>query len=64
MKVEKKKKKTHRKVVSKHKKTQKKYFKEKLSKERDVKDFWDLCKLYFTSKGICKDDKITLAEKY
>ena len=48
-------------VVTKlNKKLENAYFKEKLPKGRDVKDFWNFYKLYFTSKGICNDGKITL----
>ena len=46
-----------------NKKFKKAYFKEKLPKGKDVKDFWDLCKSYFTNKGVCNDEKIILVEK-
>ena len=38
-------------------------FKEKLPKGKDVKDFWNFCKPYFTNKGVCNDEKIILVEK-
>ena len=37
-------------------------FLRKLLKENNVKDFWNYCKPYFTSKGICNDDRIILVE--
>ena len=40
----------------------KKYFKEKLPKGSNVKDFWNYYKPYFTSKGICNDGRIILVE--
>ena len=43
-------------------KLKKTYFKEKLRKENNVKDFWNYCKPYFTNKGICNDDRIILVE--
>ena len=43
-------------------KLKKTYFKEKLRKENNVKDFWNYCKPYFTNKGICSDDRIILVE--
>ena len=47
------------------KKTQikKAYFKEKLSKGKDVKDYWKFCKPYFTNKSVFNDEKIILVEK-
>ena len=39
------------------------YFKEKLLKGKDVKDFWNFCKPYLTNKGVCNDEKIILVEK-
>ena len=48
-------------VVTKlNKKLRKAYFKEKLPKGKDVKDFWDFCKPYFTNKVVCNDEKIIL----
>ena len=38
-------------------------FKEKFPKGKNVKDFWNYCKPYFTKKGICNDDIIILVEK-
>ena len=38
------------------------YFKEKLPKGNNVKDFWNYCKPYFTNKGICNDDRIIFVE--
>ena len=56
--------KIQRNVVKKlNKKLKKAYFKEKLSEGKDVKDFWNFCKPYFTNKGVCNDEKIILAEK-
>ena len=43
-------------------KLKKTYFKEKLLKGNNVKDFWNYCKPYFTNKGICNDDRIILVE--
>ena len=43
-------------------KLKKTYFKEKLPKGNNVKDFWNYCKPYFTNKGICNDDRIKLVE--
>ena len=43
-------------------KLKKTYFKEKLPKGNNVKDFWNYCKPYFTNKGICNDDRIILVE--
>ena len=43
-------------------KLKKTYFKEKLPKGNDAKDFWNYCKLYFTNKGICNDDRIIIVE--
>ena len=34
-------------------KLKKTYFKEKLPKGNNVKDFWNYCKLHFTNKGVC-----------
>ena len=51
-------------VVTKlNKKIKKAYFKEKLPNGKDLKDFWNFCKPYFTSKGVCNDEKIILVEK-
>ena len=47
------------KLTNKLKKT---YFKEKLLKGNNVKDFWNYCKPSFTNKGICNDDRIILVE--
>ena len=56
--------KIQRNVVTKlNKKLKKAYFKEKLPKGKDVKDFWNFCKPYFTNKGVCNDEKIILVEK-
>ena len=33
------------------------YFKEKLPKGKDVKDFWNFCKPCFTNKGVSNDEK-------
>ena len=56
--------KIQRHIVTKlNKKLKNDYFKEKLLKEKDVKDFWDFCKPYFINKGVCKDEKIILVEK-
>ena len=53
-----------RNVVTKlNKKLKKAYFKEKLPKGKDVKDFWNFCKPYFTNKGVCNNEKIILVEK-
>ena len=46
-------------LINKLKKT---YFNEKLPKENNIKDYWNYCKPYFTSKGICNDDRIILVE--
>ena len=43
-------------------KLKKTYFKEKLPKGSNVKDFWNYCKPYFTNKGICNDDRIILVK--
>ena len=43
-------------------KLKKTYFKEKLPKGNNVKDFWNYCKPYFTNKGICNDGRIILVE--
>ena len=51
-------------VVTKlNKKLKKAYFKGKLPKGKDVKDFWNFCKPYVTNKGLCNDEKIILLEK-
>ena len=56
--------KIQRNVVTKlNKKLKKAYFKEKLPKGKDVKDFWNFCKPYFTNKGVCKNERIILVEK-
>ena len=56
--------KIQRNVVTKlNTKLKKAYFKEKLPKGKDVKDFWNFCKPYFTNKGVCNDEKIILVEK-
>ena len=39
------------------------YFKEKLPKGNNVKNFRNYCKPYFTNKGICSDDRIILVDK-
>ena len=39
------------------------YFKEKLPKGNNVKDFWNYCKPYFTKKGIWNDDRVILLKK-
>ena len=39
------------------------YFKEKLPKGKDVKDFWNFCNPYFTNKSVCNNEKIILVEK-
>ena len=46
-----------------NKKLNKAYFKEKLPKGKDIKDFGIFCKSYFTNKGVCNDEKIILVEK-
>ena len=46
-----------------NKKLKKAYFKEKLPKRKDVKDFWNFCKPYFTNNGVCNDKKVILVEK-
>ena len=43
-------------------KLKKTYFKEKLPKGNNAKDFWNYCKPYFTNKGICNDGRIILSE--
>ena len=43
-------------------KLKKTYFKEKLPKGNNVKNFWNYCKSHFTNKGLCKDDRIILDE--
>ena len=43
-------------------KLKKTYFKEKLPKGNNVKDFWNYCKPYFTNKSISNDDRIILVE--
>ena len=56
--------KIQRNVVTKlNKKLKKAYFKEKLPNGKDVKDFWNFRKPYFTNKGVCNDEKIILVEK-
>ena len=61
---EKKRYKIQRNVVTKlNKKLKTAYFKEKLPEGKDVKDFWNFCKPYFTNKGVCNDEKIILVEK-
>ena len=56
--------KIQRNVVAKlNKKLKKAYFKENLPKEKDVKDFWNFCKPYFTNKGACNDEKRILVKK-
>ena len=56
--------KIQRNVVTKlNKKLKKAYFKAKIPKGKDVKDFWNLCKPYFTNKGVCNNGKIFLFEK-
>ena len=56
--------KIQRNVVTKlNKKLKKAYYKEKLPKGKDVKDFGNFCKPYFTNKGVCNDEKIILVEK-
>ena len=56
--------KIHRNVVTKlNKKLKKVYFKEKLPKGKDVKDFGNFFKPFFTNKGVCNDEKIILIEK-
>ena len=47
------------KLTNKLKKT---YFKEKLLKGNNVKDFSNYCKPSFTNKSICNDDRIILVE--
>ena len=44
-------------------KMKKAYFKEKLSKGNNVKDFQNYCKIYITNKGIGNDDRIILFGK-
>ena len=51
------------KVTKLNNKLKKTYFKQKLPKGNNVKDFWNYCKPYFTNKGICNDDRIILVEK-
>ena len=56
--------KIQRNVVTKlNKKLKKAYFKEKLPKGKDVRDFWKICKPYFTRKGVCNDEIIILVQK-
>ena len=50
------------KVTKLNNKLKKTYFKQKLPKGNNVKDFWNYCKPYFTNKGICNDDRIILNE--
>ena len=51
------------KVTKLNNKLKKTYFKQKLPKGNNVKDFWNYCKSYFTNKGICNDDRIILVGK-
>ena len=51
------------KVTKLNNKLKKTYFKQKIPKGNNVKDFWNYCKPYFTNKGICNDDRIILVEK-
>ena len=51
------------KVTKLNNKLKKTYFKQKLPKGNNVKDFCNYCKPYFTNKGICNDDRIILVEK-
>ena len=51
------------KVTKLNNKLKKTYFKQKLPKGNNVKDFWNYCKPYFTNKGICNDDRIILVKK-
>ena len=44
-------------VTKLNKKLKKAYLKEKLPKGKDVKDFWNFFKPYFTNKGVCNDEK-------
>ena len=45
--------KIQRNVVTKlNKKLKEAYFKGKLPKGKDIKDFWNFCKPYFTNKGV------------
>ena len=46
-----------------NKKLKKAYFKEKLPKGKDVKNFWNFCKPYFTNKGVGNAEKMILVEK-
>ena len=63
-KIEEKKHKIQRNVITKlSKKLKKAYFKRKLPKEKDVEDFWNFCKPYFIKNGVCNDEKIILVEK-
>ena len=63
-KIEDKKHKIQRNLVTKpNKELNKAYFKEKLPKGKDVKDFWNFCKPYFTNNGVCNDEKLILVEK-
>ena len=56
--------KIQRNVVAKlNKKLKEAYFKEKLPKSKDVKDFWNFYKPCFTKKGVCNDEKMILVEK-
>ena len=32
-------------------------------KGKDVKDFWNFCKPYFTNKGVCNDEKIVVEKE-
>ena len=49
-------------VTELNKSLEKVYFKEKIPKGENVKDFWNYCKPYFTSKVICNDELIILVE--
>ena len=56
--------KIQRNVVTKlNNKLKKAYFKEKLPKGKNVKDFWNFCKPYFTNKGLCNDKRVILVER-
>ena len=43
-------------------KLKKTYFKEKLPKGKNVKDFWNYCNSYITGKCVCNDDRTILDE--
>ena len=56
--------KIQRNVVTKlNNKLKKAYFKEKLPKGKNVKDFWNFCKRYFTNKGVCNNEKIIVEKQ-